>query len=97
MSVYDPQSVPQFTKVQLFSFGSNRCSIDSAIKALETLRESGCKDFEIAAVNSEDVAFYGVKYRQETPNEILDRAGVKRLEDKRALLRLLREELGSCN
>lgn len=89
MSVYDPKPVPQFTRVQLFSFGSNRCSIDSAIEALETLKEEGCEDFEIAAVNSSDAAFYGVKYRQETPDEILERVGVKTPDDKKALLKLL--------
>jgi hypothetical protein len=96
MSAYDPQPVPQFTQVQLFSFGSNRCSIDSAIETLEALKEAGCKELEIASVNSADATFYGVKYRQETPDETLDRAGIKKPEDKRALLKLLKAELGSC-
>lgn len=97
MSIYDPQPIPQFTRVQLFPFGSNRCSIDSAIETLESLKEAGCQELEIASVNSSDAAFYGVEYRQETPDEILDRAGISKLEDKRALLKLLKAELGSCN
>lgn len=92
------KTVPEYNRIQIFPFGSDKIEIDSLMEHLSKLKERGFSHFHMAPPNKDvqigDIRFYSVKYREETNAEVLDRYGIHSSEEKATILEALAELKG---